>query len=115
MLDRDKSRKKEDIIIDLGYEQTKVGISCDKVPRKSIRTLNLFKTDDFSPAWEAKLEEFLYRIFFTEINYSPSEKTVVIIENLNTRRQIIESLAKVYLSPLRFSSRSSILASYKCV
>jgi hypothetical protein len=44
MLDRDKGRKREDIIIDFGYEQTKVGISCDKVPRKTIRTFNLFKT-----------------------------------------------------------------------
>jgi hypothetical protein len=47
----DRSRRKEDIILDIGYEQTKVGISCDKVPRKVIRTLQLFRTDEFNEAW----------------------------------------------------------------
>lgn len=42
--------------MDIGYEQTKVGISCDKVPRRVIRTTQLFRTNDFGPAWEAKLE-----------------------------------------------------------
>jgi hypothetical protein len=98
MVDREKNRKKEDIILDIGYEQTKIGISCDKVPRRTIRTIGLFKTDDFNAAWEAKLEELLYKIFYAEINYSPSEKTVVIIENIGTHRRIIESLTNVMIA-----------------
>jgi len=47
----EKGRRKEDIILDIGYEQTKIGISCDKVPRRTIRTLQLFRTDEFGSAW----------------------------------------------------------------
>lgn len=47
----DRARRKEDIILDIGSEQTKVGISCDKVPRRTIRTLQLFKTDEFGASW----------------------------------------------------------------
>lgn len=78
-MDREKERKRDDIIIELGYEETKVGTSYDKLPRKSIKSYGLFNQEELTPTWEAKLEEFFHKIFFFEIYYTPNEKTVVLL------------------------------------
>lgn len=42
MMERDKERRKDDIILELGFEETKVGTNFDKLPRKSIKSYGLF-------------------------------------------------------------------------
>ena len=55
MMDRDRERKRDDIIIELGYEETKVGTSSDKLPRKSIKSYGIFEQQDFNSSWEARV------------------------------------------------------------
>lgn len=42
-MDRERERKRDDIIIELGYEDTKVGTSYDKLPRKTLKCYGLFE------------------------------------------------------------------------
>lgn len=51
MMDRDREKRRDDIIIELGYEETRVGTSFDKLPRKSIKSYGLFDQQDYSPTW----------------------------------------------------------------
>ena len=105
-MEREKERRKDDILIELGFEETRVGTSADRLPRKAIKCLGLFEAHEHTLVWEARLEEFLYKVFFFEINYSPNDKTVVLIETIFMRRAIVETIAKVILPSLRSCSRS---------
>lgn len=89
MMDRDREKRKDDIIIELGYEETKVGTSSDKLPRKAIKSYGLFEQQEFNSTWEARIEEFLHKLFFFEIYYSPNDKTVILLETIYMNRRVL--------------------------
>lgn len=89
--------RKEDIIIELGSEWVRVGLVSDRLPRKSFESkeLGTFRSDIPLQEYELTVEETLYRIFYSYINSSCLNKTVVILERVYTDRRIVEAMAKI--------------------
>ena len=88
---------KEDIILEIGGECIRVGVITEKVPKKTIPADVLYSYQEgMEPReYENSIEEMLFKIFFSYINCSSVNKTVVIVEKVYTDRRIIETLAKV--------------------
>lgn len=74
-----------------------MGLVSDKTPRKTISASDIipFRTDISEHEYEIKVEELFYTIFYTHINSSVSNKTVVILEKVYTDRRIVETIVKV--------------------
>ncbi len=98
-----ENSKREDIIIELGHENIRVGLVGDKAPRKNIKTDNLFKNPATfnEPSFEMQLEEVLYNIFFSYINCASQGRTVILLEKVYTDRRIIEASCKVLFKKLK--------------
>ena len=100
-----ENTKREDIIIELGGENIRVGLVGDKVPRKTLKTGIFLRVPPAGSAemdkFENSLEELLYNIFFSHINCSCSGKTVIVLEKVFTDRRILEGMAKVLFRKLK--------------
>lgn len=92
----------KDIIIEFGHEYIRIGVVNDKTPRKTIKTNNLFKSSAAlgGAAFEMKLEECLYNIFFSHLNSPSQGRTVVLLEKVYTDRRIIETACKILFKKL---------------
>lgn len=83
--------RKEDIIMEIGSEFIRVGLVSDKVPRKtfSAAILHEYKGNKSEKDYEISIEETLFSVFFSYINCSCLNKTVIIVEKVYTERIII--------------------------
>ena len=89
--------RKEDIILEIGSEWIRVGLVADKVPRKtfSASVFNSYKGEKPIQEYQNAIEEILFTIFFSYINCSCLNKTVIIVEKVYTDRKIIEAIATI--------------------
>lgn len=74
-----------------------MGLVADRTPRKTIPSdvLSSYLGSIPQHEYEIKVEEVLYSIFYTHINSSCLNKTVILLEKVYTDRRILEAVAKI--------------------
>lgn len=106
--------KTPEIILEIGVLQTRMGLSIDSLPRKTIKTSpavfypilqmikdnkdnsnDLYRLVVKQEEFQLKMEEYLHYLFDQELAYNPKDKSVVLIYQYYSQEDIPNTIAKL--------------------